>query len=108
MDEREYTREDNLWNAFQVFDRDNSGTISKQELKKALADGLNGQITDKEATELVNMADTNGDNVIDFAEFKAMMQAKVGADEDVREQIMDGGRKGELTQAKDFREKVAD
>jgi Ca2+-binding EF-hand superfamily protein len=65
--------EEKLWSAFKMFDRDNSNTITADELM-AVLDRDNISSNDPSFwDELVREADTNGDGVIDFAEFVAMM-----------------------------------
>ena len=58
--------------AFQTFDRDNSGTISADELR-AMLKSLGDEMTDQEINDLIREADTDGDNNISFAEFKSIM-----------------------------------
>lgn len=56
-----------------MFDRDNSNTITPDELMAVLD---RGSLTTNDPSfweELVREADTNGDGVIDFAEFVEMM-----------------------------------
>lgn len=61
---REQDTEQELINAFKVFDKDNSGTISTEELRNVLR-SLGENLTDAELDEMVNMADVNGDGQID-------------------------------------------
>ena len=58
--------------AFEVFDADGDGTISKAELKQALCHS-GYRITEAEFEEVFNETDTNGDGEIDFEEFVAML-----------------------------------
>lgn len=65
-------KDEEIIEAFKVFDRDGDGKISKQELylvMKALGENL----TEEEIEEMIREADINGDGEIDFYEFKAMM-----------------------------------
>jgi len=68
-----YKKDDILWSAFQRFDRDGNGKISKAELAAV----LNRQ-TAAEGTDIVDTifkdVDQNGDGEIDFEEFKTMMR----------------------------------
>jgi len=73
LDRSIYLSEEKLWSAFKMFDRDNSNTITAQELM-AVLDRENLATGDTSFwEELVREADTNGDGVIDFSEFCAMM-----------------------------------
>jgi len=56
--------EQEILNAFKVFDKDNSGTISTEELRNVLR-SLGESLTDAELDEMVKVADVNGDGQID-------------------------------------------
>lgn len=53
-----------LYEAFRVFDKDGSGTISAEELK-AVMKTLGEDLSDKELDEMLKEADTDGDGTID-------------------------------------------
>jgi hypothetical protein len=55
--------------AFRILDVDGDGTISLQELGSVM------QGSKEELLSTMQLADLNGDGVIDFAEFKAMITA---------------------------------
>ena len=58
--------------AFEVFDVDGDGSISKAELKKAICNS--GQrISEAEFEDLFRETDTNNDGEIDFDEFVAIL-----------------------------------
>jgi len=61
-------KKEHLWAAFRSFDKDGNGTIDKSELAAFLGK------TEPEIRELIQEVDLNGDGVIDFEEFSAMMQ----------------------------------
>ncbi|KAK0610155.1 hypothetical protein B0T17DRAFT_546014, partial [Bombardia bombarda] len=69
---KETDTEQELLNAFRVFDQDGSGTISTEELRNVLR-SLGESLTDAELDEMVQMADKNGDGHIDYAEFAQIM-----------------------------------
>ena len=58
--------------AFNMFDKDNSGSISASEVKQVLGVGKN--IEESLWREIINEVDTNGDGEISFEEFKTMME----------------------------------
>merc|ERR1719316_1284905 len=71
---------DSIWQVFKQFDRDNSGSISKDDLAIVLSDGaldgfdgVQGDLKD-EIMKLITEYDKNSDGVIDFDEFMALMQ----------------------------------
>lgn len=58
--------------AFNLFDKDGSGSISADEVKSVLGVGKN--IDEKIWNEIVREVDENGDGEISFLEFKIMME----------------------------------
>lgn len=56
---------------FKMLDTDNSGTISRAEIKTFFS--MNNTTDDKFAYELIDEVDKNGDGEISFPEFKGMM-----------------------------------
>jgi len=63
-------KEERLWEAFCKFDKDHDGTITATEIAEVLKVSL------EEAEALIKEIDTNGDKVVDYDEFVAMMMAK--------------------------------
>ena len=61
--------------SFSFFDKDDSGTVTIEELKEALGIGKN--IDEKVWEDVIKEVDENGDGEIDFEEFKNMMQKLV-------------------------------
>lgn len=61
---KEVDNEEELKNAFKVFDKDGSGTISAIELR-AVLQHLGENLTDDDLDEMLKMADKNGDGNID-------------------------------------------
>jgi len=57
--------------AFNLFDKDGSGSISPQELKSLL--GLQSKFTAKTWEWIIKSVDQNGDGQIEYSEFKDMM-----------------------------------
>jgi len=57
--------------AFQVFDKDGSGSISAQELRQVM-NNLGEGLTDVEVDEIIQEADIDGDGEIDYEEFVRM------------------------------------
>lgn len=58
--------EEEIREAFKVFDRDNNGFISTAELRYVLA-SIGEKLTDAQVDEMVLVADQNGDGQIDCA-----------------------------------------
>ena len=67
--------EEDLIEAFKIFDKDGSGNISAQELRHVMTT-LGEKLTEEEADELIREADTNGDGYIDYVEFVKIMMSK--------------------------------
>jgi len=62
---------ENLEAAFSMFDHDNSGKISANELRKLMGSDLLAE--DSVWNEIISQADSNGDGEVDLEEFKNMM-----------------------------------
>jgi len=60
-----------LRQAFEMFDKDGSGQISREEVKVVLGTGKFG--SDKAWDDIIKEVDVNGDGEISFDEFKVMM-----------------------------------
>jgi len=71
MDKRKLLSNEKLEAAFNLFDKDGSGTISANEVKEVLGVGKN--IDEKIWNDIVMEVDSNGDGEISFSEFKTMM-----------------------------------
>ena len=68
-----YLRNERLWEAFCMFDKDNSGHITKDELLQALKAEKSQE---KEIEKYIKAVDKNGDGQIDYKEFLELMGAK--------------------------------
>lgn len=77
LDQKQYEQENVCWAAFQVFDSDHSGSISKAELEKVLASGELEEVMGSKAVDRVlKECDADNDGQIDFGEFMKMMRAE--------------------------------
>ena len=64
--------EEEMLEAFKVFDSDGNGNISADELRQIMAN-LGEKLTDEEVDEMVKEADIDGDGQINYEEFVRMM-----------------------------------
>jgi calmodulin len=67
--------EEELIEAFKVFDRDGDGFISANELRHSMMN-LGERLMDSEVDEMIHEGDIDGDGKINFDEFWKMMMAK--------------------------------
>ena len=72
MDERQRDPEEDLRDAFNMFDADRSGFIDRDEVR-ALMKKLAQTLTEEEIDAIMEEVDTDGDGEISFEEFRAMM-----------------------------------
>jgi len=71
---KSYEEDSILWGAFCVFDKDQSGEITRKELTEVLKDdGVKNLIGSSCIDQVLKECDTSGDGSISFDEFKAMM-----------------------------------
>jgi len=67
--------EEEVINAFRVFDKEGKGTIPSNELKHVMTT-LGDKLTNEEVDEMIREADTNGDGIICYEDFVRAMMAK--------------------------------
>merc|ERR1712146_257861 len=67
--------EEEIKEAFRVFDKDGNGFISVAELRHVMTN-LGEKLTDEEVDEMIREADVDGDGQINYEEFVKMMMAK--------------------------------
>jgi len=70
--------EEELIEAFKVFDRNGNGFISAAELRYVMTN-LGEKLTDEEVDEMIREADVDGGGQINYEEFVKMMMAKLAA-----------------------------
>merc|ERR1712139_508969 len=74
LDHRAVIKEDLCWEAFRAFDKNGDGLLTQEEIAHALKQpGLDEYVGHDVIEKLMLDVDTNGDGVIDFKEFMAMM-----------------------------------
>ena len=64
---------ENIKYAFDMFDKDGSGFISKEEIKAVLGKGKNNKKKDNVWKDIINQIDLNQDGQISFEEFTEAM-----------------------------------
>lgn len=67
--------EEELKEAFKVFDKDQDGLISASELRHIMT-SLGEKLTDEEVDEMINEADADGDGQVSYEDFVRMMLVK--------------------------------
>jgi len=75
MDTQKKTEEEELRQAFRVFDIDSNGFIDANELKITMFN-LGENLSDKDLKHMLKLADKNKDGKIDYEEFISMMYHK--------------------------------
>ncbi|XP_062181829.1 calmodulin-2/4-like isoform X2 [Phragmites australis] len=72
---RDAGADNELREAFHVFDQDQNGFISRNELRHVL-ENLGERLSDEELAEMLREADVDGDGQINYTEFAKVMMAK--------------------------------
>ena len=70
--ERDDNAEDEMLEAFRVFDTDGNGSITADELRQIFVN-LGEKLTEDEIADMIEEADTDGDGEINYKEFVSMM-----------------------------------
>lgn len=70
--ERDDNAEEEMLEAFRVFDTDGNGSITADELRQ-IFNNLGEKLTDEEISDMIEEADTDGDGEINYQEFVTMM-----------------------------------
>lgn len=79
MNRKKVLTQDVLWTAFNVFDKNGDGVISKPELKAVLCNGsVQNAMSQQMINELMREVDTDGSGGIDFEEFMHVVRGKSG------------------------------
>ena len=68
--------EEDILEAFQVFDKDGNGFITARELKNVMAN-LGESLTEDEVNAMIREADCDGDGCINYAEFFTMFHKTI-------------------------------
>ena len=68
-------QEEEVINAFRVFDKEGNGLIQKDEQKHIMMT-IGDKMTEDEADEMIHEADIDGDGTINYEEFVRMMMAR--------------------------------
>ncbi|KAL4326102.1 hypothetical protein GQ457_11G015420 [Hibiscus cannabinus] len=71
---KETEAEDDLREAFRVFDKDGDGYISPHELRLVM-NNIGEKVTDEELEQMIREADLDGDGQVNYDEFFRMMMA---------------------------------
>jgi len=77
IDKEKFLQEDTLKFAFQYFDKDGSGEITSEEIKKVFFSTntkINPEVVDNQMKLIIQEVDQNSDGKISFQEFSTMMK----------------------------------
>ena len=72
---KENDDEDEIKEAFGVFDRDGDGYITKEELKEVLR-LIDEDVPEKEIDDMIDEADADGDGKVNYEEFVAIVEGQ--------------------------------
>jgi calcium-dependent protein kinase len=78
MNENQLTSNEKLQAAFKMFDKDNSGSISADEIREVLSFGGTNPLSKESIDAIIKQVDENGDGDISYEEFVDMMKNVIG------------------------------
>ena len=78
MNENQLTSNEKLQAAFKMFDKDNSGSISAEEIREVLSFGGTNPLSKEAIDAIIKQVDENGDGDISYEEFVDMMKNVIG------------------------------
>ena len=78
MNENQLTSNEKLQAAFKMFDKDNSGSISADEIREVLSFGGTNPLSKEAIDAIIKQVDENGDGDISYEEFVDMMKNVIG------------------------------
>ncbi|XP_066915477.1 calmodulin-like [Clytia hemisphaerica] len=64
--------EEDVIEAFKVFDKDGNGFIKAAELRRVMTN-LGDKLTDDEVDQMIRMSDLDGDGMVNYEEFTRIM-----------------------------------
>ncbi|GJM95224.1 hypothetical protein PR202_ga11934 [Eleusine coracana subsp. coracana] len=76
-DKDDHDADEELREAFKVFDKDQNGYISATELRHVMIN-LGEKLTDEEVEQMIREADLDGDGQVNYDEFVRMMMLSDG------------------------------
>ena len=94
------SQQDDLRAAFSFFDRNSNGNIEADELGLVM-ESLGYQATEQELKDMINEADMDGNNMIDFEEFVQLMEAKSKRDQDQEDELREAFKVSLLLRSRD-------
>lgn len=75
MNQSIYLKEEKLFQAFKMFDKNNDGFISAEEIKNVLGNDPKYKDSNELWTQMIKECDANGDGKIDYNEFIRLMSS---------------------------------
>lgn len=75
MNQSIYLKEEKLFQAFKMFDKNNDGYISAEEIKNVLGNDPKYKDSNEIWTQMIKECDANGDGKIDYNEFIRLMSS---------------------------------
>ena len=92
--------------AFKLFDLDGDGVVSLAELRQVLTRAGANRLTDTQARQMVETADSDGNEVLDYSEFEQLWN-QIRADTEVSAERLVGLVQGHSTGRKENQARIS-